>query len=56
MPLLAAAHEMMRAAGRLADEARELEKGGDKVMRKPHFNDGTLGEKRNLIEKPRRKK
>jgi len=53
--LVAEAHEMMRAAAKLADEAREIEKADDKVLRRPHFKDGTLGEKRALMEKPRRK-
>jgi len=54
VPLVAEAHEMMRAAAKLADEAREIEKMDDKVLRRPHFKDGILGEKRTLIEKPRR--
>ena len=45
---------MMRTAASLADEAREIEKARDSVLRKPHFGDGTLGEKRTLIEKPKR--
>jgi len=53
--LVAVAHEMMRTAARLADEARECEKAGDQVFRKPHFTDGTLGTKRKLMEKPKRK-
>ena len=53
--LAASGHEMMRAAAQLADEARELEKSGDSVLREPHFKDGTLGEKRSLIEKPKKK-
>jgi methylenetetrahydromethanopterin dehydrogenase len=36
MPLLAAAHEMMRAAAILCDEAREIEKSNDTVIRRPH--------------------
>ncbi len=54
VPLTAAGHEMMRVAAKLADEAREIEKSGDSVIRKPHFKDGSLGEKRALIEKPRK--
>lgn len=54
--LTAAGHEMMRTAAKLADEAREIEKFGDTVLREPHFNDGSLGEKRALIEKPKRAK
>ncbi|MEM0011392.1 MAG: F420-dependent methylenetetrahydromethanopterin dehydrogenase [Candidatus Bathyarchaeia archaeon] len=52
IPLVAAAHEIMRNAARLADEAREMEKENDSVLRKPHFKDGSLGEKRSLMEKP----
>jgi methylenetetrahydromethanopterin dehydrogenase len=54
IPLVATAHEMMRIAARLADEAREIEKGGDSIFRRPHFKDGTLGKKRRLMEKPQR--
>lgn len=54
-PMVAAAHEMMRAAARLADEAREIEKEGDVVYRAPHYDDGTILQKRSLMEKPRAK-
>jgi len=56
IPLVATAHEMMRVAARLADEAREIEKGSDSVLRRPHFKDGTLGKKKRLMEKPQRTK
>jgi methylenetetrahydromethanopterin dehydrogenase len=36
MPLLAAAHEMMRTAALLCDAAREIEKSNDTVIRRPH--------------------
>ncbi len=36
MPLLAAAHEMMATAAKMCDDAREIEKSNDTVMRKPH--------------------
>ncbi len=36
MPLLAAAHEMMRIAALMCDEAREIEKFNDSVIRRPH--------------------
>ena len=36
MPLLATAHEMMRAAALMCDEAREIEKFNDTVIRRPH--------------------
>ncbi len=48
----AAGHEAMRAAARLADEAREMEKANDSVLRKPHAKDGRLLTKTKLLEKP----
>ncbi|UCD02579.1 MAG: F420-dependent methylenetetrahydromethanopterin dehydrogenase [Promethearchaeota archaeon] len=36
MPLLAAAHEMMRTAALMCDEARQIEKSNDTVIRRPH--------------------
>jgi len=54
VPLAAAGHEMMRTAAKLADEAREIEKSGDSILRKPHRKDGSIGEKRALIEKPKK--
>jgi len=51
--LCATAHELMRSAAVLADEAREIEKYGNSVLRRPHFDDGSVLEKRKLIEKPR---
>jgi len=36
MPLLAAAHEMMRTAALMCDEAREIEKSNNTVIRRPH--------------------
>jgi len=36
IPLLAAAHEMMRTAALMCDEAREIEKSNDSVIRRPH--------------------
>lgn len=35
-----AAHELVRAAAKLADEAREIEKGNDSVVRLTHFKSG----------------
>lgn len=51
--LCASAHELMRSAAMLADEAREIEKYGDNVLRRPHYDDGSVLKKRKLIEKPR---
>lgn len=52
IPLVASAHEMLRAASRLADEAREIEKGSDKVYRTPHSPEGKFLKKSRLMEKP----
>jgi len=52
VPIVAAAHEMLRAACGLADEAREIEKNTDVLVRKPHHKDGSLMTKRKLMEKP----
>lgn len=52
--MVASAHEMMRYAAKLADEAREMEKGGDSVLRQPHAGDGTIMRKTKLVEKPTR--
>jgi len=50
--LVSSAHEMMRQAARLSDEAREMEKSQDTVTRTPHYDDGTVLHKKKLIEKP----
>ena len=52
VPIVASAHEMMRAAMHLCEEAREIEKGCDGVVRMPHKNDGTIVSKTTLISKP----
>ncbi len=52
--LAAAAHEVMRYAAKLADEAREIEKYGDTVTRRPHSKKGEILRKKKLIEKPQR--
>ncbi len=49
---VASAHEMLRIASKLADEAREIEKTNDNVLRKPHSRQGSLLEKKKLFEKP----
>jgi methylenetetrahydromethanopterin dehydrogenase len=51
-PIVASAHEVMRQAMLLCEEAREIEKAGDGVIRKPHKGDGTIVEKTALISKP----
>jgi methylenetetrahydromethanopterin dehydrogenase len=52
VPLVASAHEMLRTAARLADEAREIEKGSDSITRTPHASDGRILRKTKLGEKP----
>jgi len=54
VPLVTAGHEMMRTVAKMCEEAREMEKSGDTVLREPHFKDGSRGKKRALIEKPKR--
>ncbi len=53
IPIVASAHEMMRKAAELADEARELEKSNDTVLRTPHAPDGKVLRKRKLLEDPK---
>ncbi len=55
IPIVAAAHEMMRYAALLADEAREIEKYGDTVVRMPHSTKGEILFKEKLVEKPVKK-
>lgn len=50
--MVAAGHEMMRAAARLADEAREMEKSEDSILRTPHAVKGEPRKKIRLAEKP----
>ncbi len=52
VPIVASAHEMMRSAALLCDEARELDKAADGVHRKPHKKDGVIVAKTKLISKP----
>ncbi len=49
IPIVAAAHEMMRTAAKLCDEAREIEKSEDSVLRRPHGRKGELLSKRKLM-------
>lgn len=51
MPLLAAAHEMMRTAAMMCDEAREIEKSNDTVMRMPHHSSQKLLKKIGFMDK-----
>lgn len=52
VPIVASAHEMMKVAAVLCDEAREIEKAADGVVRKPHKKDGVIVSKTKLISKP----
>ena len=51
MPLLAAAHEMMKTAAELCVQAREIEKSNDTVMRTPHHAKQQLLKKIKLYDK-----
>ena len=52
VPLVASAHEVAQAAARLAEEAREIEKYNDNLLRKPHAKDGRLKYKTKLMLQP----
>ena len=52
IPMVSSAHEMMRQAMLLCEEAREIEKSMDAVIRKPHKKTGELVAKTKLISKP----
>ena len=52
IPLVAAAHEMAASAAKLAQEARDIEKSNDTVLRTPHMKEGNPGCKIDLISKP----
>jgi len=52
LPVLAAAHELMRMAAKLADEAREIEKGNDSAVRLAHYKKGDLRRRVKLFEEP----
>ena len=53
VPAVTAAHELLRAAARLADEAREIEKQNDTVLRTSHSSSGKSAKKTKLLEKPK---
>jgi len=52
IPIVASAHEMLKAAAALAVEAREIEKANDTVVRTPHGGKGETLAKCCLLEKP----
>lgn len=49
IPLVVAAHEMIAVASQLAQEAREIEKSNDEVVRTPHRRDGSVANKHKLM-------
>ncbi|MCW3978352.1 MAG: F420-dependent methylenetetrahydromethanopterin dehydrogenase [Candidatus Bathyarchaeota archaeon] len=51
IPIITAAHELMRQAALMADEAREIEKVNDSVKRVVHFRSGELRSKTRLFSK-----
>ncbi|MHA1491122.1 MAG: F420-dependent methylenetetrahydromethanopterin dehydrogenase [Promethearchaeota archaeon] len=51
MPLLAAAHEMMKTAAELCVDAREMEKSNNTVRRRPHHSKQRLLTKIGLFDK-----
>ncbi|MEM3615854.1 MAG: F420-dependent methylenetetrahydromethanopterin dehydrogenase [Candidatus Methanomethylicia archaeon] len=55
IPMVAAAHELLRTAALLADEAREIEKYGDSVYRTPHLSSGEVRFKSKLMEEAKKK-
>jgi methylenetetrahydromethanopterin dehydrogenase len=52
IPLVASAHEIAQIAARLAEEAREIEKYSDTLVRKPHSRSGKLKVKSKLMLPP----
>jgi methylenetetrahydromethanopterin dehydrogenase len=52
IPLVACAHEIAQAAARLAEEAREIEKYNDTLLRKPHSKNGMQKVKTRLMLSP----
>lgn len=53
IPLVACAHEIAQVAARLAEEAREMEKHTDTLVRKPHSKEGKSLTKTNLLLSPK---
>ena len=52
IPLVACAHEIAQAAARLAEEAREIEKYNDTLVRRPHSRSGAVKFKEKLMLPP----
>jgi methylenetetrahydromethanopterin dehydrogenase len=53
IPLVACAHEMAQVAAKLAEEAREIEKYSDTLVRKPHSKKGEPLTKTKLMQSPK---
>lgn len=56
IPLVACAHEIVQASASLAEEAREIEKYADSLLRTPHAKDGRLKTKDKLMLPPKAEK
>ena len=52
IPLVTCAHEMAQVAAKLAEEAREIEKYTDTLVRKPHSKKGEPLTKTKLMQSP----
>jgi methylenetetrahydromethanopterin dehydrogenase len=52
IPFVACAHEIVQAGAKLAEEAREVEKYSDRLLRTPHAKDGRLKTKDKLMLSP----
>lgn len=52
IPLVACAHEIVQVSAKLAEEAREIEKYTDTLLRTPHGKDGRLKTKTRLMLRP----
>jgi methylenetetrahydromethanopterin dehydrogenase len=50
--LAASAHEMAQTAARLAEDAREIEKSNDTLLREPHAKSGKTKTKTQLMQQP----
>ena len=53
IPLVVCAHEIVQASANLAEEAREIEKYTDTLLRTPHAKDGRLKTKDKLMLPPK---
>ncbi len=52
VPIVAAAHELLREAAKLAYDARDMEKQTDSLVRRPHARTGEILKKAKLLDKP----